>query len=79
MNRLSSLPSVDKILRTEEAVSLSENFGRTLTTDAIRITLEEVRGKPETGSTQERSRNGGHSRPRRGSIAGVDPDETCSR
>ena len=44
MNRLSSLPSVDKLLQTDEAEALSESFGRPLTLDAIRATLDEFRG-----------------------------------
>jgi L-seryl-tRNA(Ser) seleniumtransferase len=43
MNRLSSLPSVEKLLQTDEAAALAENFGRPLTVDAIRATLDQFR------------------------------------
>ena len=43
MDRLSALPSVEKILQTEEALVLSESFGRTLTLEAIRSALDEFR------------------------------------
>ena len=52
VNGLSSLPSVDKILRTEKAVALSASFGRTLTVDAIRLTLDEIRGHLKLEGTQ---------------------------
>lgn len=41
--RLSSLPSVDRILQSERGVRLVEQFGRSLTVDAIRLSLDEVR------------------------------------
>ena len=44
MNQLSSLPSVDKLLQTDEAEALTESFGRPLTLDAIRAALDEFRG-----------------------------------
>ena len=40
---LRNLPSVDKLLKTPEAESFTEQFGRVLTTEAIRDTLENVR------------------------------------
>jgi L-seryl-tRNA(Ser) seleniumtransferase len=45
MNQLSSLPSVDKLLQTDEAEALTESFGRPLTLDAIRAALDEFRGR----------------------------------
>jgi len=44
MNQLRSLPSVDKLLQTDEAEALTESFGRPLTLDAIRAALDEFRG-----------------------------------
>jgi L-seryl-tRNA(Ser) seleniumtransferase len=52
MTRLSSLPSVERLLQSEEAGQLVKQHGRPLTIDAIRQTLdevrEEIRSKPET-------------------------------
>ncbi|MFH1185260.1 MAG: L-seryl-tRNA(Sec) selenium transferase [Chloroflexota bacterium] len=45
MSHLSNLPSVEKILQTEEAAALTESFGRPLTVRAIRETLDAVRGR----------------------------------
>jgi len=45
MNHLSSLPSVEKILKTEEALALSESFGRPLTVQAVRAALEYARAR----------------------------------
>jgi L-seryl-tRNA(Ser) seleniumtransferase len=50
MNQLSNLPSVDKLLQTDEAEALTESFGRPLTLDAIRATLDEFRGKLREGT-----------------------------
>ena len=44
MSHLSNLPSVERILQTEEAAALAESFGRPLTLRAIRETLDAVRG-----------------------------------
>lgn len=44
MSALSSLPSVERILKTQGASALSDRYGRPLTLDAIRLTLDEVRG-----------------------------------
>lgn len=43
MSRLSSLPSVERLLQSEEAALLVKKHGRPLTIDAIRQTLEEIR------------------------------------
>lgn len=43
MGSLKSIPSVEQVLQTEAALSLSAEFGRPLTTDAIRLALEELR------------------------------------
>ncbi len=52
MSRLSSLPSVERLLQSEAAGQLIEKHGRPLTIDAIRRTLDEMRdemrSKPET-------------------------------
>lgn len=45
MNRLDSLPSVEKILQTQGATILAETFGRPLTVRAVRETLERERGR----------------------------------
>ncbi len=44
MNRLSSLPSVERILQSEGGLELTERYGRPLTLDAIRQALDEARG-----------------------------------
>jgi len=38
------VPSVDKLLRLESVVALTETYGRQLTTDAVRALIEETRG-----------------------------------
>lgn len=43
MSRLSSLPSVERILQSESGMDLTERYGRPLTLDAIRQALDEVR------------------------------------
>lgn len=53
MDRLSNLPSVEKVLQTQEAVSLSRSFGRPLTLAAIRMALDEMRHELRQGSGQE--------------------------
>jgi L-seryl-tRNA(Ser) seleniumtransferase len=45
MNGLSSLPSVELLLQTDEATSLAGEFGRDLTLQAIRETLRTLRGQ----------------------------------
>jgi L-seryl-tRNA(Ser) seleniumtransferase len=45
MNLLSSLPSVEKILQSDTARALVDEFGRPLTTDAIRATLDSLRSE----------------------------------
>ena len=45
MGSLNSLPSVEKILQTEEAAVLTDNYGRPLTVRAIRETLEGLRSE----------------------------------
>ena len=44
MGSFSSLPSVEKILRTKEAVALADSYGRPLTLRAVRETLDDLRG-----------------------------------
>ena len=46
---LRNLPSVDELLRSDEAVELIERYGRRLTTDALRHELEEARGRVRKG------------------------------
>ena len=43
MSNLKSLPSVDQLLNTNTVSDLSVSFGRPLTIEAVRITLQEVR------------------------------------
>jgi L-seryl-tRNA(Ser) seleniumtransferase len=43
MNRLATLPSVETILQTDEALALAEDFGRRMTLEAIRAALGEFR------------------------------------
>ncbi len=45
MSALSSLPSVERLLQTEDAGFLVQKHGRPLTLDAIRLTLDELRTK----------------------------------
>jgi len=45
MNELRSLPSVEQLLHTAHATHLIERFGRPLTLDAIRSTLDETRAR----------------------------------
>lgn len=54
MSDLRSLPSVDHLLKIEQVLDWVSRFGRPLTLDALRLTLEEVRaayakGKPIPG------------------------------
>lgn len=46
---LSTIPSVDKLLRTHTAAELVANYGRPLTLEAIRRTLDEVREEMKEG------------------------------
>ncbi len=50
VNILGSLPSVERILNTHAAVGLTESFGRPLTIDAIRATLDAARADLRTGN-----------------------------
>ena len=43
MTDLSSLPSVERLLQSEDVIDLVRKHGRPLTLDAIRLTLEELR------------------------------------
>jgi len=52
-NRFRSLPSVDRLLQTSQAVYWIENYGRPLTLDAIRVTLEGIRSQSITPSGAE--------------------------
>jgi L-seryl-tRNA(Ser) seleniumtransferase len=45
MNVLSSLPSVEQLLQTEQATTLAGEFGRDLTLQAVRETLRTLRGQ----------------------------------
>lgn len=53
MTSLRDLPSVDQLLHTARATDLIEAYGRPLTLDALRLTLDEARArfktKPEVG------------------------------
>ncbi len=50
---LSSLPSVDRVLRSEEAQALVRQRGRTLVTDSIRQVLAEVRTELQSGDAAD--------------------------
>ena len=56
MNRLNSLPSVERLLQTEDGDSLVRKHGRPLTLDAIRLALDEMRTEmkadPDAGSPE---------------------------
>jgi len=43
MTDLRALPSVDKLLKTHSAAELIASYGRPLTLDALRVTLDEIR------------------------------------
>ncbi len=45
MSELSNLPSVERLLQTEDVNVLVRKHGRPLTLDAIRLTLDEVRSE----------------------------------
>src|SRR5512142_529965 len=45
MSSLSSLPSVERLLQTEDVSRLVRKHGRPLTLDAIRMTLDEMRSE----------------------------------
>lgn len=45
MTTLRDLPSVEQILQTQAAADLIALFGRPLTLDALRATLDEVRAR----------------------------------
>jgi L-seryl-tRNA(Ser) seleniumtransferase len=56
VNDLRSLPSIDHLLKIEQVLDWVSRFGRPLTLDALRLTLEEVRaayakGQPIPGET----------------------------
>lgn len=51
MSQLSSLPSVERVLQTERASALVAGYGRPLTLEAIRTTLEEARSTLRSGPT----------------------------
>ncbi len=53
MSRLSSLPSVEKLLQSEGAGRLIEKHGRPLTTDGIRVSLEELRSQVRSNPEAE--------------------------
>jgi L-seryl-tRNA(Ser) seleniumtransferase len=54
MTTLRNLPSVEGLLQTETAAHLIARFGRPLTLDALRVTLDETRArlKLDPGSAQ---------------------------
>lgn len=59
-NSLQSLPSVDRLMRTESATSWIERFGRSMTLDAVRTILEDVRthyAKAQTIPNEETLQN----------------------
>jgi L-seryl-tRNA(Ser) seleniumtransferase len=45
MNQLNNLPSVEQLLQTQTAAELIAAYGRPLTLDAIRVSLDEVRAR----------------------------------
>ncbi len=45
INRLSSLPSVERILQSRGGAELTERYGRPLTLDAVRQALDEIRDR----------------------------------
>ncbi len=49
-SKLRCLPSVDKLLKTEAASSLTERYGREATTDALRAVLTETRAELHVGA-----------------------------
>lgn len=51
MTELRSLPSVDRILRSEDAISLQGTYGRSLLTQAIRESLDSARESVQAGKT----------------------------
>jgi L-seryl-tRNA(Ser) seleniumtransferase len=51
MSDLQNLPSVDKLLQTKTAAEFVAVYGRTLTLNAIRYELENIRGSYEAGQT----------------------------
>lgn len=50
-NELASLPSVDKLLNIRQARELAQTYGRTLTTAAIRASLEQARHEIQRGAS----------------------------
>ena len=48
-SELSHLPSVDRLLQTDEVLALFEGYGRELVVDAVRRALEEARGRMLAG------------------------------
>jgi len=51
MSELRSLPSVDQFVNTPGAIELLNHYGRSLTIEAIRFTLEDVRSSHEQGKS----------------------------
>jgi L-seryl-tRNA(Ser) seleniumtransferase len=51
MSELRNLPAVDKLLQTEKVADLLANFGRPLTLDALRLTLDEIRVRLRKGAS----------------------------
>ena len=49
MSGLNSLPSVERLLQTEDVGALVRKHGRSLTLDAIRLTLDEMRAQMKSG------------------------------
>jgi L-seryl-tRNA(Ser) seleniumtransferase len=49
MNILSSLPSVESLLQTQSAAEMIANYGRPLTLDAFRFTLDDIRARVKSG------------------------------
>lgn len=52
MTNLRDLPSVEQLLKTTAAIELIHSFGRPLTVDAIRKSLEQVRSNMKAGETR---------------------------
>jgi len=49
MTSLRDLPSVEQLLQTSTALSLIQEYGRPLTVDAIRTTLDALRQQGKKG------------------------------
>lgn len=50
MKNLSDLPSVEQLLQTMRVIDLSNTYGRPLTLDALRLSLDEVRSAIKNGA-----------------------------